>query len=52
MFSIGSLYIIKTWDRDASGRERTRNRDVAAITASAPEHGVGLMRTTVNSPLR
>lgn len=52
MLSIGSLYIVKTWDRDTATRDRRHQRDVAAITAAAPLHGVGLVRTVVDHPSR
>ncbi|MER2604542.1 MAG: hypothetical protein ABTQ29_01790 [Siculibacillus sp.] len=38
--SIGSLYIVKTWDREALGRERSRARGAAAIGGEAPGRNV------------
>lgn len=52
MFSIGSLYIVKTWDRDGAQRDRSRIRDAAAMAAGASEHGVGLRRTVVDDQVR
>ena len=30
MFSIGSLYVVKTWDRDAEARQRRVSRTAAS----------------------
>lgn len=43
MFSIGSLYIVKTWDRDGS-RERMRLRSALTMAEKASPDGVGLTR--------
>lgn len=52
MLSIGSLYIVKTRNRDATLRDIPLCGDVAAITASAPSDGVRLVRTAVDRPQR
>lgn len=39
-FSIGSLYVVKTWDRDGSGRDRRFARAGIAASVEAPARAV------------
>lgn len=44
LFSIGSLYVVKTIDRDGATRDRNRVRE--AVGTDAPMQGLGSERSS------
>ncbi|MCE1237918.1 MAG: hypothetical protein LWW93_16330 [Hyphomicrobiales bacterium] len=49
--TIGTLYIVKTYDRDG-GRDRSRLRDLGATSAIPAGSEGGLSRTAVDPAMR
>lgn len=49
--SIGTLYVVKTFDRDG-GRDRNRLRDLGALSAVQPTSEGGLARTAIDPAMR